>query len=471
MCCVALLTGCTCPRPGIVETRVGNAQYEWELMEERLFYLPDHPLTLHEILDIALCRNLDLLVRSRQYSYQEEFAASAKLKMLPTLVFEGEVSGRNRNTGASSTSLDPTVPPAPPSISSEQAVDRNDLLLTWNLLDYGIAYYRSRQEDDKATMRKAEYLRARQILITETISQYWKARVALLGVRKLEPVVQEVHGFINSLEERMASHVLSADLGLRYKASLLKLVAQYVLYERNLHDAITQLAKLMGVPEANFVLAEEEIPLPSDQLPEISDLAALALINRPELYGLDAEVNSNIDEIRIAFLQLFPSLAAFASSNFDANRYLIYNQWLINGLRFTWNLLGEPLHIREMIAGRCNVEASRSNRLALSVGILTQLQLAYLSFYDTRYDYIAAADMASTHASLIQVLERKREVGEASELEILANHMLDAIQSEVDALKAFGNHQVALEQINNSVGIPFYVSPWLIGEDVVVIAP
>ena len=86
--------------------------------------------------------------------------------------------GRDKNTASFSESLIPGVPPAPLSISSETHIELANLEFTWNILDFGVAYYRARQELNGTLMEEMQYNRIRQNLILEVTKQYWKAALA-----------------------------------------------------------------------------------------------------------------------------------------------------------------------------------------------------------------------------------------------------------------------------------------------------
>ncbi len=438
--------------------RLENLPKEWDFLSRSFEDIPSHPLTLEDVVRLALDQNLDLMVRARQCEYQYEVVNGSRLKMLPGLAFNSELSGRTTNTGMFSESLEPSVPPAPPSISQEQHICRYDFTLTYNLLDFGISYFRARQEANKSIMREAEYQRACQILITNTVTQYWKARVAQEGLKQTGDVLGQTTWFIDSLNSQIEDQVMSKEVALQYQAMLLRIQAQYQLYERNYLDAMYQLARLMGFPDACFKLAEEDFSDYDYILPDPCGLAELALANRPELFGLDAEERVKIQEAYTSLLQLLPGLAPFTSYNYDSNLYLIYHRWMVGGLRVAWNLLSAPANFQMILANSTDASVTRLNRLAMSVGILTQLNLAYLSYYDAQEQYRVAKQLSQVREDLFGAWETKWEVGDLSSLDLVANYRLEALTAKVDALKAFGDVQTAIEQVNNALGIPFYFS-------------
>ncbi len=458
ICVVSLmLLGCMRSKTEILNNRIFQAEKDRELLNANAPII-DAPLTFEDIVQAILTRNLDLLVKYRQFEYQYEFATGAKFQMLPSLLWTGEISWRNRNTGISSESLEPGVPPAPPSISSDQHVNRYTFSLTWNLLDFGISYFRARQEVNKILMQVADYSRLQQTLIYEATKEYWRARAALYGLKQSRDLFKEANYYLTVLNEQIQQKRIPKEVGLLYQSSILKGKIQIQSFEREYDEAKAELAKMMGYPGLDFELADEEILPYNGRLPEARELENIALLNRPELFGLDADERSHADDIRIAILRLFPTLAPFIDFSYDSNSFLIFNKWITMGLRYSWELLSEPYHFQNILAEIRNKSVSQANRLALSIGILAQVNLARAVYFDTLKEYELARQLAETRQELIQTLERKQQVGELSAGEILINYKFDAILSEIDYLQAYGNLHTAIEQINNSIGIPFYLN-------------
>jgi outer membrane protein TolC len=436
--------------------RTENAELDEEVMAS-LPALKSHVLTLNDILERVLSQNLDLFVKAKEYEYQYELTTGAQLKMIPPLVFEGEASDRNRNTGSSSESLVPGVPPAPPSISSEQHVNRYDITFTWNLLDFGVSYFRARQEANKTSIKEMEYLRVRQKLIQDTVKNYWKARATLLGITKFGPIVIENNKLLAFTREQIANQILPKDKALLHERQVLRQEIQIQLYEKEYHEAMSELGRLMSVSCEEFSLAQDELTPLEIELPMPCILGELALLNRPELYGLDMEERSVRDEAQIAFIEMFPSISPFIGSFFDSNRFLIFHRWIYGGIRYTWNLLSIPYHMQDFLSESLHRNIIQYERLALSIGILTQVNLAWIAYQDTLQEYKLVAQLADVNRDLLQAVELRQSVGETTYYDILIDYTYDAMFSEVEALRAYGDVKNAIELINSSIGIPFYL--------------
>lgn len=452
------LAGCYHGVQHLEDLREMHSQTDLSLLYD--FYdscsLQNQRLTLDDIIQIALERNLELQVKATQWQIQHEVATGEKLKMLPSLLVNAEISGRNNNTGSSSKSLVPGIPPAPPSISSEQNVHKYDISAVWNLLDFGLSYYRSRQEVNRALIQKMEYDRQQQNLITDVVRQYWRAISAKKAIEGAKDVVKRGKEQRSRLESQIKKKLLPPIVGLRNQNEILNIEIGLQVYEKEYHTAMAALSGLMGLPPCvAFELAECEC-LPYE-LPEldICCLEEMALLYRPELYSTDIEEVIGADEVRVAILQMFPGPELFAGFFYDGNKYLIHNHWLLAGARVSWNLLAIPRHYSHMKLGEYRKDLARANRLALSIGVMTQLHLAYNVYLDTLQQYNLSLELLKTNAELLRAAMAEYRSGKINPADIL-RYQFEYLLAEISTWKAFGELQITIEAINNALGIPFY---------------
>ncbi len=455
-CLAAVFTACVRqPDLPVEHQREINAQNDFAVL------FPDdqiscQELTLADVIEIALSRNLDLKVKAFEYEVQYETSTGECLKMLPNLIANAETYYRNRNTGSFSESLDPNRPPAPPSISSEQRAGRSDISLIWNLLDFGLSYFRARQERNKAYILQLEYERLRQNLIVDVTRQYWRAIAARKARDENSRLKVKAESQITIYDQLIEKRILPKILALRGQNQLINMQIELQTYDREYHTAMSALASAMGLhPCTQFELIEEESLQPPPRIYPSCYLDELALLNRPELYVGDTQVRIMADEIKIAILQMLPGVEFYGTSYYDSNRFLIYNYWQQIGLRASWNLLAWPRHISDSKTALYRKDLARENRLAVSLGVLTQLHLALLTYADTLETYELYAHLRDVNRQLLATARKETRYGKMHEADLIKYETESAI-SEVDALKAYGELQVAIEQINNALGIPFY---------------
>ncbi len=447
----ALLAAC-CPieEQNIDLLRIENIDYDRNELDRA--EVPDHPLSYDEIVDLALKQNLDLQVKAQEIRIKEELRTGATWKMLPSLMFNLEQYGRNRNTGSFSQSLT-NQPPAPPSISSEQHDTTYDITFTWNILDFGLAYNRAIQEANREKMLKLDYARLQQNLVLEVTRSYWKTQLAARGVDRSERLIKRINEYQEKVRHYNQKGTLAALPSMKLDAQLSKFKVQLQDFHRDFVTAKSQLAQFMGLTNTDF----EIIPYPFEkidrQLFDWDALEDLALANRPELYGKDVEEKVFKAEVHNAALQLLPGLAPYGQTKFDSNKFLIWNHWLQAGLKITYNVFNLPSTFYDMRAAEAQQELVRKNRVALSLGVITQVQLALLLYDDAIDNYKIAHEYYESEKKLEEQAYLISKVGEFHDGDVLSAES-DAFLAEMTAFERYGNLMLTIEQINNSIGMP-----------------
>lgn len=448
-----LTTGCRCKTCDLRPLRERNSSVEMQILYE-CTELPSDYLTLDEVVAVALERNLDLLVKEWEGAVQRETATREYLKLLQSLTFSSEFSFRNENTGSFSQSLAPGIPPAPPSISSNQTVRRWDFTYTFNILDFGVSYFRAKQENDKAMIQTIEYARLQNNLILDVTRQFWKVIYAQKAIEESKTLIERMTRQREGIQREVEARMISEMPALKAEDQLLSVEIQLHAYQKEYHEGKMELARLMGYPaclEYNLAVVDDfNIDV------EVSDpcaLSDLALIQRPELFSLDVEELIGVSETISAIIQMFPALAPFAGMNQDGNTFLIHNFWLIAGIRAAWNLFAIPQHIAEMRIGQDDRMTSQARRMALSIGVISQVHLAYYLYKDNLEQFRLIEDQRLIKKRIYETAIRQFRVGLTSGIDVL-NYQADLYISELNYLRSFAELQIALEQLNNAIGAP-----------------
>lgn len=414
--------------------------------------------SLDDIIELTLNRNIDLVVKQQEYYIQQAVASRDELKMLPLLNLGEQFTTRNKNTGSFSESLVPNVPPAPPSISSEQNDFQWNTTLTWNLLDFGISYFRARQEANKAIMAWFEYQRVQQNLLLEVTRQYWKAMAAKKAIDNSYEIIKRIIYYQEKLKINAENRLISETVLLKNNAQLIEIKIQLHGFQKDYHAALAELRVQMGLPtcilfELLPVIESANTVEPDD----VCELEEFALMNRPELFFRDVEERVMVDEVRVALIQMMPGLVIYGGNQFDSNRFLIWHYWLTAGVQVIRNLLAYPYNYRDEKVAEGRRQLAVLNRLGVSIGVLTQVNLAYLVFYDQLAQYRLIKELQRAKEKLVWTTRKQVEVGESTDAELLLLEA-QALFTAIDAVRAYGEVQVALEQLNNALGAPFFYS-------------
>jgi len=451
-----ILTGCACQNEyDWCCLRQENNEKDKHALYVNVDIVPERPLTLDDIVSIASHRNLSLLVKEKEYEIQCEAATRQKFKMLPKLQLNTEQSFRNKNTGSSSESLT-NRPPAPPSISSTQYTRRFDTNLVYNVVDFGLAYFRSKQECNKIIVAQMEYQRLKQNLMIDIVRQYWKCIVSRLALGRAQEIIEKTEMQMANLQRQMEANVISEIQGLRNQNQLVTIVQQLRAYETDYHRSLAELGLLMGLPPSiNYDLADVESYETDVRLCEVEQLEAFALLNRPELFSADVEEQIKRDDVRAVITSMFPGLELFTGPYVDANPFLVHNNWATAGLRIAWDLLSLPGLVHEKHLASQRVELARKNRLAVAIGVMSQVHMAYYTYHDNLESFITAQELNSINKRMLQAAKIEQRQGKLHEADIL-KYEAEATFSEIGAFRAFAELQNSVEQLNNAIGMPFY---------------
>lgn len=428
------------------------AEHDLMRLNDNVYLLPETPLTLDQIVDIAVCNNLDLYVKELNYEIQLEVANRELFKMLPRLDFFGEFSHRSNSTASRS-----LVPPLKrltrPSIGSSQTVKRWDVTLVWNLLDFGLAYYQSQEEQYRAVITYFEYERLKQNLILEVYKSYWRGVASKKGADDAREVLALVKSILGRYERQMANRMLSQVLGLRIEDQMLQIELR--LYDLDLlyDQSKAELAGLMGIPAgACFELAPIDI-MPLPPLEDVCVLERIALQQRPELYGTDLDFKIAKDEIQLAYLRFLPGAEVFTSYNENKDPFLVHQFWTTAGVRAVWNLLAFPQHVADANAAQISKYRAYQARLAQTISVLAQVHISYVQYKEIDRLYGVQEHIYQVRDRLSKATDAEFAVGEFSLTEVVLA-LGNAIEGEVNALQAYADLRIGLERINNAIGMP-----------------
>lgn len=416
-------------------------------------------LTLEDCIEIALNRNLELQVKAWEASVQREIAFRETWRILPTLEAEYNNKGRNTSPGVSSKSLIPTIPPAPPSVSSEKNTQTTRYLFTWNLLDFGISYHLAQQEKNRTLILSREYERLRQNLVLSVVEEFWKAAATKEVAEKFKDLDERSEEQRNVLNRLIDQSILPEIASLDSQDEMLDVILDLKEFQRLHFLSMQKLTELLGLsPNQQIVLVVPEL---SKNLPEIGNMAYLeerALRSRPELFAKDLEEVISYHDVRIAILNMFPGVSFFSGYDRNSNVYLVKRSWLSAGFNIAKDLLSLPAYNQERIRAMHAKYGRFADRIRTSLGVVTQLHLAAI-------DYQEHADILRTFAEKSEV--RNRMVEAARKSKVFGQfHDFEVTQYELEALYAdalyrisYGETMTSLEKINNAVGIPLLIKP------------
>lgn len=404
------------------------------------------PMTFADVAARILKYNLDFRQRMMEGALAESQLAVGRWDMFPALLANaGYVTRNNEAAYVNDAGIVSTA-------TSERTRRLAGLEFSWNLLDFGVSYYRARILADQVLIAEERKRKAIQTLMQEARHTYWRA----LGAQRLGNRLQELMKRSNMALARARKieqeGLLPQAQALAYQRALLDATTLLQLRRQDLEFAKIELASLMNLPHhVDYTLAD----VPEPELPPVPDdlekLTNLALVQRPELREEDYRRRITTHDTRRALVETLPGLSFDTGWQYDSNKYLLNNSWVETGLRVSANLfrLASIPSIRE--AGRAREQLDDTRRMAQAMAVATQVHLAALRYRIARDDLEQASESARVDYRLAEYTRAAATSRVDSELELLRTEAR-ALLSEYERHIAFANVQSAWGRLYNSLG-------------------
>lgn len=420
-------------------------------------------VTLEEAIARALKYNLDLRLKKMESAVNGQLHEVARYDLLPNLVVGAGYTDRSNYSGGDGRPLygprgsrpDEALPRTQNfSTSSDMGRKLGSVEFSWNVLDFGVSYYRAKQRADEFLIAQERKRRVIQTMVNDVRFAFLRALAAQNLTAEAENVMRQAESAIELSRAAERRGALPVQTALAYQRALVDAVALLNTRRHELDFARAELAALMSAPTSQFRLADRAEqalqPLPSN----LALLEDTALLNRPELREEDLRRRISGDETRRQLMQAFPNLSFGLGVQYDSNRLLYNNDWVEGSARLSWNLLRVLSAPEVRKAGERQLDADDARRQALAMAIMTQTRIAVL-----RYG-LARGDLELAQRSL-EVDDRAAAVARAgvssraeTELELVRVSARAAVSRYQRAI-AYANAQAAYARIQHSLGQEF----------------
>jgi outer membrane protein TolC len=411
------------------------------------------PITFYEAAARALKYNLDYRLKLMESALASDLRDVSSHEMLPKLVASAGYAGRNNDSGGTSIGIEDRQVSLRPSTSEERYRELYGLGLSWSLLDFGVAYYRTQQKADQILMAEERRRKVAQNVLQDVRNAYWRA----LGAQRLMPEVDKLlmrtHSALTSAREAETRGLLPRQEILAYQRALLDSIYLLTVRRQDLEFAQAELAALMSLPPGSKMILAD---MPDPPLPEVhqslAQLEQLSLEHRPEIMEEWYRKRVNEKDLDIAKAQLWPNVSADFGYRYDTNKYLYNNDWNATGLQVSMNLI-RLLQLPSLNAAqKSQSETDDARRVALSMAILTQVRVGTLRYQLARQEVEFTEDSLRVDRSLLDYAQAAKSGALGSELEVIRSegrYLLSRYQREA----AFSSAQAAWGRLYNSVGL------------------
>ena len=488
-----MLAGCSLkPDPITPAEHAERAQSDYAKIYDA--YEPvNRPVSLTDAIARALKYNYDARLAQEQITLQERQMDVAMGALLPRLALNAGYTARSNDPAAQSidertkqVSLDYAFSEQPQHVTAGPE-------FTWTVLDFGMSYYQAKQQGYQSLVAVERRRKIIGDIVRKVQDSYWRATVASAIMPRLKPALERAERILAASREA-TQRKLAPDMPmLEFQREMTDIVGKLRHIDGDLKGSLAQLATLINVPtNAKLALAETDVDLAHPaQIDDTHHLEEIGLFLRPELREEAYKERIDRQDVYKEILKMMPGFGILANLNYDSNRYLYNNTWGSVGVQAGFNVANIIRGPRAIAAAKEAVEVSKVRRMALSVAVLSQINLAYEIYtgaiedmrasrevLDVEHKMDAASHNATAADSLSEAESVRRELeGIVAELNYYHN-VIQARYALVNLYVSCGVDLVSPTVDLNDLGalsheISDTVSPWINGKlpDIEIPAP
>ncbi len=410
------------------------------------------PIPMEEAVARALKYNLDYRLKKMESALAMGLTDYASYDMLPQMVASAGYTRRNNDSGGVSVGILDGEIAERPTTSDERSRSLRGIEFSWNVLDFGVSYYRARQQGDQFLIAEERRRKVVQNLLQDVRAAYWRA----LGAQRLnaqaDDILQRASLALSRSREAETQKVIPPGLALAYQRALLDATTLLNQRRQDLEFAKRELAALMNVPPGvEFQVAEANetaLPVPPREIAKLEDMA---LLQRPELREEDFRKRITADEARKQILGVLPGISFNYGRRHDSNVYSYNNSWSEGGVSLAWNLMRLVALPAMKDAQKYQEATDEARRMALSMAILTQTRVSAERYKMALEDFRLADQAAQVDTRLATYTKASMSAKLESELEVIRTQAR-AVLGQYQRANAYANAHIAFGRLYNTLG-------------------
>lgn len=435
-----LLSACTVtPKPLDEAEFKQKSQEDYSLLFQESGESVSEPLGLDDVINRIIRYNLDAKAKAYDTALALGATSLDTWDMLPRTVVEAGYTNRSHFKSTNSISSSSY------SYSDERVQWTSDLSFTWNVLDFGVSYFKARQNADRVLIAEERRRKALHNLVQEGQVAFWRAAVAQILHDEVRDSVQEAEEALENLRLSSAAGLRNEVEALTLQKTLLETLRQLEQMNNSLSNAKIELATLINLPPASeFTLDIPEIS--AEALPDIAlDIATMeemALVNNPAIREEIYQERITSQEVRKTLLRFLPGIEFSFDRKYESNRFLDDNRWNEYGMRVTWNIFNILSGPTRLKYNQNEIDVVRARRLAVRMAILAQLYVSKVGFESDKKNFVRAHQL--------WLIERKLSDHSNFRSQNNSESIVDSIVKHTAALTAEMRRYQAYAQLKGS---------------------
>lgn len=410
------------------------------------------PIAMEEAIARALKYNLDYRLKKMESALAQGLTDYASYDMLPQMVASAGYRHRSNDSGGVSVGILDGEMSERPTTSDERSRSMRGIEFSWNVLDFGVSYYRARQQGDQFMIAEERRRKVVQNLLQDVRAAYWRA----LGAQRLnaqaDDILQRASLALSRSREAETQKIIPPGLALAYQRALLDATTLLNQRRQDLEFAKRELAALMNVPPGvDFKVAEaNETSLPAAPR-DVTKLEEMALLQRPELREEDFRKRITADEARKQILGMLPGITLNYGRKYDSNIFTYNNNWSEGGVSLAWNLMRLVALPAMKDAQKYQEATDEARRMALSMAILTQTRVSAERYRMALEDFRLADQASQVDTRLAAFTKASVSAKLDSELEAIRTQAR-AVLGAYQRANAYANAHIAFGRLYNTLG-------------------
>lgn len=411
-------------------------------------------IDLYEAMARAIKYNLDHKLEMADVRLRYANLKEGEFDMLPDLVARVDWSDRSNDPFSRSIDENGLEDPLgstgadPGSVSSE-------LELSWDILDYGLSYYRAKQSADEYLIAEEQRRSTINRVIEDVRTAYWRAVAADRLLGQVDRLERRANAALSDARRQVNSGEGGKLEALRYQREMLETIRLAQELRRDLSVAKNQLAALMNLPQGQSysldVRRHSNLKTPITAMSP-GQMTEMALENRPEMREIAYRLRINETEEKTSVLSLLPSIRGYVGLNYDTNEFLVNDEWVDWGARVSWDLMNlarKPRRDRVVESQEALLDA---RALALTQAIATQVYVADKRFHSLQRETETARQHHNVSDQIFSQARAERESGVLSDREYVREN-LNAILASLRYDATYAEMQGAFSNVYAAVGL------------------
>lgn len=421
-------------------------------------YLDQAPITnaisLEEAIARALKYNLDYRLKKMESAVALGITDYTSYDMLPSLLASAGYRTRSNYIASDGNInlLTGVENPLNPTSTDERKRLLTGAEFSWNALDFGVSYYRARQQANQFLIAEERRRKVVQNIVQDVRASFWRALGAQRLSEQARQITERASLAMARSREAEIQKVLPPVLALNYQRALLDATTLLNQRRQDLDVSKAELAAMMNAePGAVFSLAETAEVKLHDAPVDVRKLEEVALLQRPELREEDFKKRISADETRKQLLGMLPGISFDAALQYDSNKYASSNSWSQGGVRLSWNLMRIFALPALGKTQEAQTKTDETRRMALSMAVITQLRVASERYRLALEDFKLADTAAQVDQRMSDYMRASVTARLDSELELI-RVQARTVLGNYQRVNAYANAQIAFGRLQNTLG-------------------